>query len=71
MLIKLPGHKKPWVIEIKNGLVPKLEAGYHRACEIIKPEHQFVVYGGKECFRLTREAEAISVTELCRKIENS
>jgi len=46
-----------------------LEAGYHRACELIKPERQFVVYGGKERFWLTREAEVISITELCREIE--
>ncbi len=71
LLLKLPRHKKPWVIEIKTGLIPKLEAGYHRACEIIKPERQFVVYGGKERFPLTREAEALPVTELCREIGNA
>jgi hypothetical protein len=71
LVIKLPGHKKPWVIGIKNGLTPKLESGYHRACEVIKPERQFVVYGGKEHFHLTKETEAISLTALCREIEKS
>ena len=68
LLLKLPGRAKPWAIEVKNGLAPKLEAGYYRACEITKPERQFAVYAGKERFWLTKQAEAISLPELCNEI---
>ncbi len=33
LLLQLPGRRKPWAIEIKRGLAPKLERGFHLACD--------------------------------------
>jgi hypothetical protein len=40
LLLKLVGHRKPWAIEIKRGLAPKLERGFHLACDTVRPERR-------------------------------
>ncbi|HEX7324448.1 MAG TPA: ATP-binding protein [Rhodanobacteraceae bacterium] len=65
LLLRLPGHRQPWAIEIKRGLAPKLERGFHAACEVVHPERQRVVYGGSERFPLAPGIEATSLSDLC------
>jgi len=64
LLLKLPGHRKPWAIEIKRGLAPKLERGFHAACDTVRPERRLVVYGGRERFPLAEGVEAVSLLGL-------
>ena len=64
LLLKLPGHRKPWAIEIKRGLAPKLEHGFHAACDTVRPERRLVVYGGVERFPLAEGVEAVSLFDL-------
>src|SRR3546814_4832671 len=59
LLLKFPGHRKPWAIEIKRGLAPKLERGFHAACDIVHPGRRLVVYGGTERFPLAAGVEEI------------
>src|SRR5512137_771312 len=40
LLLKLPAHRKPWAIEVKRGLAPKLERGFHLACDSVRPERR-------------------------------
>ena len=47
LILEVPGGKI-WAIEIKRGLSPKLEKGFHFAYEDLKPEKAFVVYSGQE-----------------------
>ena len=68
LLLKLPGRRKPWAIEIKRGLAPRLERGFHEACEIVRPEQCRVVYGGNERFPLAEGVEAVSLVDLCEEI---
>lgn len=68
LLLKLPGRRKPWAIEIKRGLAPKLERGFHQACETVKPERRWVVYGGAERFPLAGKVEAVPLVELCGEV---
>lgn len=65
LLLKLPGHRKPWAIEIKRGLAPTIERGFHHACETVRPERRLVVYGGNERFPLSEGVEAVSLVDLC------
>ena len=67
LLLKLPGHRKPWAIEIKRGLAPKLERGFRLACEAVRPERRLVVYGGVERFPLAEEVETVPLIELCEE----
>lgn len=68
LLLKLPGHREPWAIEIKRGLAPKIERGFHLACAEVRPERRRVVYGGAERFPLAENVEAVSLIGLCEEI---
>jgi hypothetical protein len=68
LLLELPGHQQPWAIEIKRGLAPKIDRGFHLACESVQPERRLVVYGGVERFPLADGVEAISLVDLCGEL---
>lgn len=68
LLLKLPGQRGPWAIEIKRGLAPRIERGFHSACEAVKPQQRRVVYGGGERFPLAEGVEAVSLPDLCEEL---
>jgi predicted AAA+ superfamily ATPase len=68
LLLKLPGQRKPWAIEIKRGLAPKIERGFHLACDDVRPGRRLVVYGGAERFPLAGNVEAVSLADLCEEL---
>lgn len=68
LLLRIPGRRKPWAIEVKRGLAPKLERGFHLAAEVVKPERAFVVYSGDERFPLAAGVEAVSLVELSAEV---
>jgi predicted AAA+ superfamily ATPase len=70
LLLKRPGERKPWAIEIKRGLSPRLERGFHHARETVKPLHHRVVYSGAERFPLASGVEALPLSDLCEEIAN-
>jgi len=57
-----------WAIEVKRSEAPRLEKGFHNACQDLKPDRQFVVYSGRDRFHLTSEAQAIGLGEICQEI---
>lgn len=68
LLLRLPGRRAPWAIEIKRGLAPRIERGFHLACEAVRPERRAVVYGGAERFPLAEGVEALALVELCTEL---
>lgn len=68
LLLQLPGQSQPWAVEIKRGLAPKLERGFHLACEDVAPARRLVVYGGAEAFPIAQDIEALSVVDLCARL---
>ena len=68
LLLKLHGRRKPWAIEIKRGLAPKIGRGFHLACDTVRPERRVVVYGGVERFPLAEGVEAVSLFDLCEEL---
>ncbi len=68
LLVKLPGQVKPWAIEVKRGLAPKVERGFHLACDDVKPTRRLVVYSGIERFPLAEGVEAISLVDACEAL---
>jgi predicted AAA+ superfamily ATPase len=68
LVLKLPGQRRPWAIEVKRSLAPKLERGFHLACEDINPAQRLVVYGGTEPFPLADGIQALSLGDLCRRL---
>ncbi|OYV75639.1 MAG: ATPase [Chromatiales bacterium 21-64-14] len=68
LLLKRPGDRQPWAIEIKRGLAPKIERGFHLACETVGPAYRRVVYSGTERFPLAAGVEAVSLPDLCEEL---
>ena len=71
LLLKRPGERRPWAIEIKRGLAPKLERGFHLACDTINPLHRRVVYSGSERFPLAENVEAAALPDLCEELAST
>lgn len=65
LLLEMP-RDELWAIEIKHGLEPKLERGFHHARADLKPTRAFVVYSGTERYPKSQEVEAISVREMAQ-----
>ncbi len=68
LVLTIPS-KGPWAIEIKRSLSPKLERGFHHACEDVQPDAGFVVYPGSERFPMAGGVEVISLVGLCEKLK--
>ena len=67
LLLSLSGGEL-WAIEIKRGLVPKLERGFHSACADLEPTRRFALYSGTERYPISGNAEAISLVELGQEL---
>lgn len=63
LLLDFPGGER-WAVEIKGGLSPRLERGFHHAREDAKPARSFVVYAGGERYPLGDGVEAIGLREM-------
>ena len=70
LLLELPGDRL-WAIEIKRSLSPKVERGFHIACDDLKPERKLVVYAGKERVPLPHGVEAIGIDALAGELAGS
>ncbi len=71
LILKLPGQRRPWAVEIKRGLTPRIERGFRLACEDVKPERCFVIYSGLERFPLAEDVEAVSLADLCTELSQA
>lgn len=67
LLLEMP-NQGLWAIEIKRGLAPKLERGFHQAREDLEPDRCFVVYSGDERYPRAGGVEVIGLEELCRTV---
>lgn len=53
-----------WVVEVKRSLAPRIERGFHNACQDLKPDRAFIVYPGGEQYSLGESVEAIPLRPL-------
>jgi len=67
LVLVLPDNHR-WAIEIKRGLAPKVDRGFHHACADLEPDRCFVIYSGTERFRLGDGIEAISLLDLAKDL---
>ena len=65
--MELPGDRL-WAVEVKRSLSPKVERGFHNACDDLKPERRLVVYAGEESVPLPHEVEAIGLAALAEEL---
>jgi hypothetical protein len=59
-----------WAIEIKSGLTPSLQKGFHFALEDIEPTKSFVVYSGEDRYPLTKDTEVVGLQQLSEELVN-
>lgn len=57
-----------WAIEIKRGLAPKLEKGFHHARADLKPARSFIVYSGAERYAKGEGVEVIGLREMAQAL---
>jgi hypothetical protein len=67
LLLELPGSEL-WAIEIKRSLSPKIERGFHIACDDLEPARRLVVYSGEERVPLPHDVEAVGLRALAREL---
>ncbi len=53
-----------WAIEIKRGLVPKAEKGFHHARADLRPTRSFVVYSGDQQYPMAPGIDAIGLRDM-------
>jgi hypothetical protein len=53
-----------WAVDIKTGLTPHLERGFHHTYEGLQPARAFVVYQGRERYPLTPNVQTIGLPGL-------
>ena len=63
LVLEMPGGRL-WAVEIKRGLSPKLDRGFHHARQDLEPERSFVVYSGVDRYPKGEGVEAIGLVEL-------
>lgn len=69
LLLDIPNHGL-WAIDVKRGLAPKVQRGFHNACDDVKPLRQFVVYSGDTRYPMTEDLEAVSLLEMTSVLKN-
>ena len=57
-----------WAIEVKRSLTPKVERGFHAACEDLSPKRKLVVYPGVESFPMGHDILAMPLAALCQQL---
>lgn len=62
LVLQWPGRR--WVVEVKRSLAPRVERGFHNACQDLKPDRAFIVYPGGEQYSLGEGVEAIPLRPL-------
>jgi len=60
-----------WAIEIKRSLAPKLERGFHIACEDLKPQRKLVIYPGNEAIPLAADITALPLAAACAELSRN
>jgi uncharacterized protein len=70
LLLTLPNGER-WAIEVKRSLTPKIERGFHSACEDVMPARKIVVYPGKERLPMPHGIDALPIGVLCTTLRNA
>lgn len=64
LILEFPGLRETWAIEIKMGTTPKVSRGLHNALQDLEPDRTFVVYSGEDRYPLSKNVQAIGLSEI-------
>lgn len=57
-----------WAIEIKRSLAPKVERGFHSACDDLAPTRRLLVYPGRERWPGPNGVEILGLADACEEV---
>lgn len=69
LLLHLPGNQL-WAVEIKRSFSPKVEKGFHFACQDLHPSRQLLVYPGTERLALGSDVEVLPLALAMEELRN-
>ena len=67
LLLTWPGGEH-WAIEVKRSTTPKVERGFHSACEDVKPVRKWVIYPGAEVYPLGGDIQVMPLDAAMREL---
>ncbi len=67
-LVIKSGKGKILAVEIKRSSAPSVSRGFHSACKDIHPDRKLVIHGGSDCFPLSSDIDAVSLTHFLGEI---
>ena len=57
-----------WAIEVKLSSSPKLERGFHHACEDLQPTQRWLVYPGPETYPVAPGVQALPLQAMVAQV---
>ncbi|WP_325344750.1 DUF4143 domain-containing protein [Xylophilus sp.] len=70
LLLAWPGGAL-WAVEVKRSLAPKVERGFHAACEDLAPARRIVVYPGQDSFPQAHGITVMPLAEIAAELAGS
>ncbi len=67
LLLNFPD-RPPWAVEIKRSLSPKVDRGFHVACDDLEPERRLVVYPGDEAYPVSAKIQAMPLRQVVNEL---
>ncbi|MGM0422801.1 MAG: ATP-binding protein [Pseudomonadota bacterium] len=68
LVLKLPA-SQIWAIEIKHGVAPKISKHYSQTCNDVGATHKYIVYGGEDEFKYSKDVTVTSLSLLMQKLQ--
>lgn len=60
-----------WAIEVKRSTTPKVERGYHSACQDILPSKKWLIYPGTEAYPMGNDITCLPLDAAMRELSQS
>ncbi|MBK5968446.1 MULTISPECIES: ATP-binding protein [Thiorhodovibrio] len=70
LVLELP-NSETWAIEIKRGLTPTPDRGFHHALADLTPDQAWIIYSGEDRYRKPGGITVIGLREFCSLIQSA
>jgi hypothetical protein len=67
LVLELPGTRR-WAVEVKRGLAPRVERGFHTAIDDLRPDRALLVYSGEGRYPARDGIETIGLREMAQDL---
>lgn len=67
LIVKLSS-RDIWAIEIKRGLSPKVQRGFHQACEDVQAVKKYLIYSGEDKFPIKNNITVLNLPKMMKTL---